>query len=139
MAAAAAAAAATSTESARAAVLVVDISLAQVESIHANIEDAHAKIFQATSESSMQTMSEKAAKAMEHLLPHEIAERELEMHEASGIDEHLEEELRMAEDELEKIFSVKELAVEYQRKLWHIHYYEYHNLEGEDDDVVDFS
>ena len=47
--------------------------------IHAKIEDAHAKIFQATSDSSMQPTSEKAAVAMEHLLPHEVAERELEM------------------------------------------------------------
>ena len=51
----------------------------------------------------------------------------------------------MAEVEVEKSLSVEESAVEYQRELWHIHYYEYHNLEGgtededEDEDAVDFS
>ena len=49
----------------------------------------------------------------------------------------------MAEVEVEKSLSVKELAVEYQRELWHNHYYEYYNLEGgvmdEDEDAVNFS
>ena len=35
----------------------------------------------------MQPTSEKAAVAMEHLLPHEVAERELEMQEAAEIKE----------------------------------------------------
>ena len=47
----------------------------------------------------------------------------------------------MAEVEVEKSLSVKESAVEYQRKLWRSHYYEYYNLEGgvedEDEDAVD--
>ena len=82
---------------------------------------------------------------MEHLLPHEITERELEMQEAAEIEERREEELRMAEVEVEKSLSVKELAVEYQRELWRSHNYEYYNLEGgaededEDQDAVDFS
>ena len=49
----------------------------------------------------------------------------------------------MAEVEVEKSLSVEESAVEYQRELWCIHYYEYYNLEGgaedEDEDAVDFS
>ena len=53
----------------RAAVHAVDVVLAWVEAIHAKIEDAHAKIFQATLDSSMQPTSEKAAVAMGHLLP----------------------------------------------------------------------
>ena len=130
-------------ESARAAVRAADVALARVEAIHAKIEDAHAKIFQATSDSSMQPMSEKAAVAMEHLLPHEVAERELEMQEAAEIEEHRKEELRMAKVEVEKSLSVEESAVEYQRELWRNHYYEYYNLEGgakdEDKDAVDFS
>ncbi|KAE8792505.1 putative CBL-interacting protein kinase 13 [Hordeum vulgare] len=46
----------------------------------------------------------------------------------------------MAEDEVEKSLSVKELEVEYQRELWRSHSYEYCNLEGndEDDDMTDF-
>ena len=78
---------------------------------------------------------------MEHLLPHEVAERELEMQEAAEIEEHREEELRVAEVEVEKILSIEESAVEYQRELWRSHYYEYYNLEGsvEDEDAVDFS
>ena len=135
--------AAANTESARAAVRAADIALALVEAIHAKIEDAHAKIFQATSDSSMQPTSEKAAVAMEHLLPHEVAERELEMQEAAEIEERREEELRVAEVEVEKSLSVEESAVEYQRELWRSHYYEYYNLEGgaedEDEDAVDFS
>ena len=74
----AAATVAANAESARAAVRAADVALARVEAIHAKIEDAHAKIFQATSDSSMQPTSEKAAVAMEHLLPHEVAERVLE-------------------------------------------------------------
>ena len=88
-------------------------------------------------------MSEKAAVAMEHLLPHEVAERELEMQEAAEIEERREEELRVAEVEVEKSLSVEESAVEYQRELWRSHYYEHYNLEGgakdEDEDAVDFS
>ena len=80
---------------------------------------------------------------MEHLLPHDVAEREQEMHEAAEIVERREEELRMAEVEVEKSLSVEESAVEYQRELWRSHYYEYYNLEGgadnEDEDAVDFS
>ena len=80
---------------------------------------------------------------MEHLLPHEVAERELEMQEAAEIEERREEELRMGEVEVEKSLSVEESAVEYQRELWRSHYYEYYNLEGgtedEDKDAVDFS
>ena len=77
---AAAATAAANAESARATVRATDVALARVEAIHA-------KILQATSESGMQPMSEKAAVAMEHLLPHEVAERELEMQEAVEIEE----------------------------------------------------
>ena len=80
---------------------------------------------------------------MEHLLPHEIAERELEMEEAAEIEERREEELRVAKVEVEKSLSVKESAVEYQHELWRSHYYEYYNLEGgtedEDEEAVDFS
>ena len=79
MAAAAAAMATANAESARAAVRATDVAMARVEAIRAKIKDAHAKIFQATSDSSMQPSSEKAAVAMEHLLHHEVAERELEM------------------------------------------------------------
>ena len=93
----------------------------------------------------MQPTYEKVAVAMERLLPHEIAERELEMQEAVEIEERREEELRVAEVEVEKSLSVEESAVEYQRELWPSHYYEYYNLEGgaededEDKDTVDFS
>ena len=80
---------------------------------------------------------------MDHMLPHEVAQRELEMQEAMEIEERWEEELRMAEVEVEKSLSIEESAVEYQRELWRIHYYEYYNLEGgpedEDEDAVDFS
>ena len=84
---------------------------------------------------------------MEHLLPHEIAERELEMEEAAEIEERREEELRVAKVEVEKSLSIEESAVEYQRELLRSHYYEYYNLEGgaddededEDVDAVDFS
>lgn len=62
-------------------------------------------------------------------------------------EERREEELRVAEVEVEKSLSVEESAVEYQRELWRSHYYEYYNLkgstededEGEDEDAVDFS
>ena len=82
--------------------------------------------------------SEKVTVAMEHLLPHEIVERELEMQEAAEIKERREEELRVAEVEVEKSLSIEESAVEYQRELWRNEYY---NLEGgaEDEDAVDFS
>ena len=80
---------------------------------------------------------------MEHLLPHEVTERELEMQEAAEIEERREEELRMAEVEVEKSLSVEEPAVEYQRELWCSHYYECYDFEGgaevEDKDAVDFS
>ena len=91
----------------------------------------------------MQPTSEKAVVAMEHLLPHEVAERELEMQEAAKIEERREEELHVAEVEVEKRLSIKELAVEYLGELSRGHYYEYYNLEGgtedEDEDAVDFS
>ena len=69
----------------------------------------------------MQPTSEKAAVAMEHLLPHDVTERELMMQEAAEIEEHREEELRVAEVEVEKNLSVEEPAVEYQRELWRSH------------------
>ena len=97
----AAATAAANAESARAAIRAVDVALARVEAIHAKVKDAHTKIFQATSYSSMQPMSEKAVEPMEHVLPHEVAKRELEMQEAAEIEERQEEELRVAEDEVE--------------------------------------
>ena len=86
----------------------------------------------------------KAVVAMEHLLRHEIVERELEMPEAAKIEERREEELRVAEVEVEKSLFVEESAVEYQRELWRSHYYEYYNLEcgadeDKDEDAVDFS
>ena len=95
----------------------------------------------------MQPTSEKVVVAMEELLPHEVAERELEMQEAAEIEERWEDELRVDEVEVEKSLSVKESAVEYQRELWCSHYYEYYNLEGgaedehedKDEDGVDFS
>lgn len=89
----------------------------------------------------MQPTSKMAVVAMEHLLPHEVAEWELEMQEAAEIKERQKEELRMAEVEVEKSLSVEESAVEYQCEIWRSHYYEYYNLEGgaEDEDAVDFS
>ena len=91
----------------------------------------------------MQPTSEKAVVAMEHLLPHEVVERDLEMQESVEIKERRDEELRVAEVEVEKSLSIEESAVEYQRELWRSHYYEYYNLEGgaedEDEDAVDFS
>ena len=139
-AATAAATAAANAESARAVVHAANVALARVEAIHA-------KKSQATSESSMQPTSKKAAVAMEHLLPHEVVERELEMQEEAEIKERREEELRVAQVEVEKSLSVEESAVEYQRELWRSHYYEYYNLEGgakdkdedEDEDAVDFN
>ena len=51
--------------------------------------------------------------------------------------------MRVAEVEVEKSLSIEESAVEYQRELWHNHYYEYYNLEGgaedEDEYAIDFS
>nr|XP_020175995.1 splicing factor 3A subunit 2-like [Aegilops tauschii subsp. strangulata] len=76
MAAVATAMTAANAESSRAAVCAANVALSRVE-------DAHAKIFQATSESTMQPTSEKVAVGMEHLLPHEITERELEMQESN--------------------------------------------------------
>ena len=132
-AAAATATVAANVESARAAVRAADVALARVEAIHA-------KIFQATSESSMQPISKKAAVAMEHLLPYEVVEWELEMQEAAEIEERRDEELHVAQVEVEKSLST---GVEYQRELWRNHYYKYYNLEGgaedEDEDVVYFS
>jgi hypothetical protein len=88
-------------------------------------------------------LDDAVAEAMEPLLPHEIAERELEMQEVAEIEERRDEELRVAKEEVERHLSIEELAVEYQRELWRRHYYEYYNLEGgaedEDDDTVDFS
>ena len=63
-------------------------------------------------ESSMQPTSKKAAVSMEHRLPHEVAERELEMQEAAEIEERREEELHVAEVEVERSLFVEELAVE---------------------------
>ncbi len=51
------------------------------------------------------------------------------MQEAAEIEERREEELRVAEVEVEKSLSVEESAVEYQRELWRSHYYEYYNLD----------
>ena len=45
---------------------------------------------------------------MEHLLPHEVTERELEMQEAAEIEDRREEELRVAEVEVEKRLSVED-------------------------------
>ena len=97
----------------------------------------------------MRPTSEKAAVAMEHLLPHEVAERELEMHEVAEIEERREEELHVAEVEVEKSLSIEESVVEYRCKLQRSHYYEYYNLEGgaededededEDEGAIDFS
>lgn len=135
-AAAATATAAANAKSARAAIRVADVALAWVEAIHA-------KIFQATSESSMQPTSEKAVVAMEHLLPHEVAKWEMEMQEAAEIEERREEELRVAQVEEEKSLSVEESAVEYQCELWRSQYYEYYNLEDgaedKDEDAINFS
>ncbi|KAI5015352.1 hypothetical protein ZWY2020_056742 [Hordeum vulgare] len=79
--------------------------------------------------------------AMEPLL-HEISKRELEMSEPSDSNKRL-EELRVAQEDVEKCMSVEELTVEYQRELWWCHYYEYDNDEGDADEedvvVVKFS
>ncbi|KAI4977992.1 hypothetical protein ZWY2020_014546 [Hordeum vulgare] len=96
---------AANTESARATIRA-DVALARVEAIHAKTKDAHTNIFQATSESNMQPTSEKVTEAIENRLPHEIAERVLEMQEAEEIKEHR-VELHMAEDEVEKSLSVE--------------------------------
>ena len=63
------------------------------------------------------------------------------MQEAAEIEELREEELHVAEVEVEKSLSVEESVVEYQREHWRSHYYEYYNLEGgaEDKDAVDFN
>ena len=65
------------------------------------------------------------------------------MQEAAEIEERWEEELHVAEVEVEKSLSVEEWAVEYQRELWCSRYYKYYNLEDcaedEDEDAVDFS
>ncbi|KAI4967774.1 hypothetical protein ZWY2020_014969 [Hordeum vulgare] len=98
-----AAMAAANAESARVAFRAADVALARVKAIHANIEDAHTKIFQGILGSSMQPTSEKAAEAMKHMVPPKIAERELEMQEAAEIEEHREEELCGAKDEVEEL------------------------------------
>jgi hypothetical protein len=140
-------------ESARAAVRAAEVALAQVEAIHSHIEDAHAKIFQASSESILHPTSEDVAEADAKMLAdddmavatNEIAERELEMQEAAESDEVREDELCLAQEDVEKYLSVEESAVEYQRELWRRHYYEYYNLEGnaedkdEDNATVEFS
>ncbi|KAI4974859.1 hypothetical protein ZWY2020_048466 [Hordeum vulgare] len=65
--------------------------------------------------------------------------------EAVDIEERWEDELRMAEDEVEKSLSVEQSAVEDQRKLLRSHYYDYYYLVGsaedeyEDGDAVNFS
>ncbi|KAI4980590.1 hypothetical protein ZWY2020_021075 [Hordeum vulgare] len=94
-------------ESARGFVRAADVTLARVEAIHAKIEDAYANIFQATLESSKQPTSKKVVEAMEYELPCEIAQRELEMQEAMEIEKCREEELHVAEDEVEKSPSVE--------------------------------
>lgn len=97
--------------------------MARVDTIHAQIEDAHAKIFEASSESSLHPTSEEAAEAEAEMLaddaameameplPHEIAERKLEMQEAAESNEHREEELCVAKEEVEKRLSIKESAM----------------------------
>ena len=67
---------------------------------------------------------------MEHLLPHEVLEQELEMREVAETEERWGEELHVAQVEVEKSLSVKESVVEYQCQLWRSHYYKYYNLEG---------
>ena len=47
------------------------------------------------------------------------------MQEAADIEERREEELRIAQVEVEKSVSVKESATKYQHELWRNHYYEY--------------
>ncbi|KAI4988674.1 hypothetical protein ZWY2020_035914 [Hordeum vulgare] len=86
------------TESARAAVHAADVAMCWVNAIHAKIEDAHTKIFQATLESSMQTTSKKATEDIEYLFAHQI-ERELEMQEAMEMREL---EMRELEERLEE-------------------------------------
>ena len=80
---------------------------------------------------------------MEHQLPNEVVEWELEMQEAVEIEERRQEELRVAQVLVDKSLSIEESVVEYQRELWRNHHYEYYNLEGgaedEDKDIVDFS
>ncbi|KAI4983773.1 hypothetical protein ZWY2020_025639 [Hordeum vulgare] len=109
--------AATNAESARASVHAADVTLARVEAIHTKIGDALGNIFQATSESSMQPMSEKAVEAMQQLLPHEIIDWELEIHEAAKIEKRREEELCVAEDDVVKCQFVEESVVEYQDEI----------------------
>ena len=57
------------------------------------------------------------------------------MQEVAETEERWEEECRVAEVKVEKILSVEESAVEYQRELWRSHYYEYYNLEGGAEDA----
>ncbi|KAE8772116.1 DNA-directed RNA polymerase II subunit RPB1 [Hordeum vulgare] len=56
--------------------------------------------------------AEHAAPEAIELLPHEICKRELEMKEPSENNERL-EELRMAQEEVEKRLAIEESAVEY--------------------------
>jgi hypothetical protein len=46
------------------------------------------------------------------------------MQEAAESDEVREEELLLAQEEVDNHLSVEESAVEYQRELWRRHYYE---------------
>ncbi|KAE8779744.1 hypothetical protein D1007_47211 [Hordeum vulgare] len=98
--------------------------MARVDAVEANIENALAKVPQASSESCTHHTSEEAAvtdaeihadHAVEETmepLRHEIPERELEMWEPSESDERS-DELLLAREEVEKRVSVKESAVEY--------------------------
>ncbi|KAI5014402.1 hypothetical protein ZWY2020_055792 [Hordeum vulgare] len=106
----------------------MDVALARVKAVHANIKNAHAKRPQASSESSMHHTSGEAVPAnvemhVDHVatvamepLPHEIPEREKEMRETSKSVKHL-EELRLAQEEVKKRLSIEESMLEYQRKL----------------------
>ncbi|KAE8790578.1 DNA-directed RNA polymerase II subunit RPB1 [Hordeum vulgare] len=136
--------AAANAKSARVAYHAMEVALARVKEIQANIENAHVKIPKASSKSSMHHTSEEAAvvyaemnvnpaaaEAMK-LFPHETFEQEVEMRALSESDESL-EELRVAQEEVEKRLSIEEPAVEYQHELWRCHYYEYYNDEGDTD------
>ena len=116
-------------KSTRAACHAVEAALARVKAIQAYIiKNAHAKILQASPESSIHRTSKEAAAADAEMnaddaaaeamepFPHEISERELEMWEPSE-SANCWEELRVAQEEVEKRLSIEELAVEYQREL----------------------
>ncbi|KAE8798911.1 hypothetical protein D1007_25754 [Hordeum vulgare] len=104
-------------KSAQASYHTAKVALAQVDFIQANIKNTHTKILQASSESILHSTFEEATIAegemhaddaavedME-LLPHEIAERELEMLQLSESNAHR-EELCMAHEEIEKCVSI---------------------------------